>query len=250
MIFSFSRAASCIDKYGLWNGLIIYFKLKFNRLNDIHVPGILFPITLRKNTSDKAVFDQIFLHDEYALEFSYTPKTIIDAGANIGLFTILMKNKFPGATMIAIEPDAENMDLLKKNCKDYSDVNPVLAGILSEDCNLKLIDEEERGKSGIMVTRGNEADSIKGISIDSIMTTFNIEKIDILKIDIECSEKELFLKNYENWLPKTKMIVIELHDWLSPGCAEIFFNAVQKTIKNYRYSICGENTIIENLDLQ
>lgn len=250
MSFSFSRAANCIDKFGWWNGLYIYFKLKFNRLNKIHVPGILFPIMLRKNTSDKAVFDQIFLQDEYNFKTSFTPKIIIDAGANIGLFSILMKNKFPDSTIIAVEPDSENMEIFKLNCTSYSGVTPVLAGIWSEDCHLKLMDNVERGKSGIMVTLGNETDSIKGISIDAILSTFNIDKIDILKIDIECSEKELFSTNYEKWLPKTKMIIIELHDWISPGCGEIFFKAIQKSIPNYRYTICGENTVIENLDLQ
>ncbi|MEO7210138.1 MAG: FkbM family methyltransferase [Chitinophagaceae bacterium] len=249
MTFSLSRAANCIDKFGLWNGFIIYFKLKFNQLNKIHVPGILYPISLRKNTSDKAVFDQVFLQDAYALEISFAPKIIIDAGANIGLFSVLMKNKFPNATIIAIEPDMENMELLKKNCVSYAGLKPVLAGLWSEDCKLKLIDEQERGKSGIMVIRGNESDSIKGISLDSILSTFNIEKIDLLKIDIECSEKELFSTNYENWLPKTKMIIIELHDWIGPGCGEVFFKAIQKSMPNYRYTICGENTIIENLDL-
>jgi len=249
MNFSFTRAASFINTFGWWYGLKIYVQLKCNRLNSIQLPGILFPFSLRKNTSDKAVFDQVFIQAEYAFEISFTPKIIIDAGANIGLFSILMKKKFPDVTIIAVEPDVENMELLKYNCASYPGINPVLAGLCSKDCRLKLNDEVERGKSGIMLTPGNERDSITGISIDSILANFNIRKIDILKIDIECSEKELFCRNYETWLPKTKIIIIELHDWISPGCAEVFFKAVQKSFKNFRYSICGENTIIENLDI-
>lgn len=248
MKFSFTRIATCIDKFGLWNGPAIYFKLKFNRLDSIRIPGISYPVFLRKNTTDKAVFDQVFLQDEYDFPISFTPEIIIDAGANIGLFSIVMKNKFKNSGIIAIEPDTENMEWLKKNCKNYSGIHPVKAGLWSEDCKLKLIDEE--GKSGIQVKRGDDDDSLNGISMDTIMSTYGIEKIDILKLDIECSEKDLFLINYENWLPKTKIIIIELHDWIRLGCANTFFEAVQKCIKNYRYTICGENTIIENLDLE
>lgn len=248
MKFSFIRIAACIDKFGLWNGLKIYSKLKFNWLHSIQVPGISFPLSLRKNTTDKAVFDQVFLQDEYNFPISFTPEMIIDAGANIGLFSILMKNKFRNSTIIAIEPDSENMEWLQKNCKQYSGIQPVMAGLWSEDCKLKLIDEE--GKSGIRVMRGDDNDILNGISISTIMCTYGIKKIDILKLDIECSEKDLFLENYENWLPKTKIIIIELHDWIRLGCANSFFTAVQKCIKNYRYTICGENTIIENLDIE
>ena len=97
-----------------------------------------------------------------------------------------------------------------------------------------------------------EEDAINGkvtaVTIDSLMQAYGLNHVDVLKIDIETSEKELFLKNYERWLPKVRMIVIELHDWLRPGCSRAFFAAVNATLNNYSYTVCGENTIIENKD--
>ena len=84
----------------------------------------------------------------------------------------------------------------------------------------------------------------------ALMRNYDLSQIDVLKMDIERAKKQLFLKNYEQWLPKVKMIIIELHEWLKPGCSKSFFEAVQKTFVNYSYSVCGENTIIENKDLQ
>jgi FkbM family methyltransferase len=40
---------------------------------------------------------------------------IIDAGANIGLATLWFKAQYPKATIISIEPDAENFAVLKEN---------------------------------------------------------------------------------------------------------------------------------------
>jgi hypothetical protein len=44
------------------------------------------------------------------------------------------------------------------------------------------------------------------------------------------------------------MIIIELHDWLEPGCSAVFFEAINKIYSNYSHSVKGENTIIENSD--
>ncbi|MPN35170.1 hypothetical protein SDC9_182665 [bioreactor metagenome] len=45
------------------------------------------------------------------------------------------------------------------------------------------------------------------------------------------------------------MIIIELHDWMEDNCAKPFFEAINKTFKNYKYYINGENTIIINQDI-
>jgi len=58
------------------------------------------------------------------------------------------------------------------------------------------------------------------------MERFQLEEIDLLKIDIEGAEKELFSTNYESWLPKTKVLYIELHDRYRKGTATSFFKAI------------------------
>jgi len=83
--------------------------------------------------------------------------------------------------------------------------------------------------------------SVQSISVDGLLDEFNIDQIDILKIDIEGSEKELFEKNYEKWLPRTKMIIVELHDVMRWGSSKSFFNAITKY--EYSMTIKGENLI-------
>ena len=102
------RVKGFVSKYGFRNGVGIYLDLKYNRLSKVRVPGIKEPIFLRRGTSDVAIFDQVFLDGDYDIDFKFHPRTIIDAGANIGLFSIMMKNRFPGSKVICIEPDKEN----------------------------------------------------------------------------------------------------------------------------------------------
>jgi hypothetical protein len=68
--------------------------------------------------------------------------------------------------------------------------------------------------------------------------------IDILKLDIEGSEKEVFETGYEHWLPKINILIIELHDKMKKGCSRAVFNAISKY--DFSFDIKGENIIFTN----
>ncbi len=243
---NFKRVSGFISKYGFRRGVGLYLDIKHGRLSKIRVPGIKHPILLRKDASDVAIFDQVFLRGEYDIDFKFQPQTIIDAGAHIGLFSVLMKNRFPDARIICIEPDKSNYDTLGKNLCSYSNVQTVQAGLWNSVTKLELVDRYHAGHSALTVKENREQGTIPAVTITSLMENFGLKTIDVLKIDIETSEKEVFLKNYEEWLPKVRMIIIELHDWLEPGCSGAFFQAINKIFQNYSTSVKGENTIVDN----
>jgi hypothetical protein len=64
---------------------------------------------------------------------------------------------------------------------------------------------------------------IQGKTLDSIMREYNLQRIDILKIDIEGAEKEVF-NDTSSWLEKTDAIIIELHERMKSGCDHSFYN--------------------------
>ena len=100
------------------------------------------------------------------------------------------------------------------------------------------------GKWGFMVEEASiDSDNlVDAFKIENLMIDFGINYFDIIKIDIEGSEKELFESNFHNWLSRTKIIIIELHDRMRPGCSKSFFNA----LSNYEYKLelKGENIVI------
>ena len=111
------------NEFGFKEGYRLYKKLSSSDLDNIQVYGIKHPISLRKNEkSDLEVFKQVFIEKQY-MPYQYkNPKIIIDAGGNVGLFSVLMKNNFPDAKFITIEPDYDNFLMAEKNLKNYSDV--------------------------------------------------------------------------------------------------------------------------------
>lgn len=236
-------------KFGIKPGGRLFLNIKFGKLNNLKIPAINKAVSLRKGSSDLYTFYQIFLHNEYEINFNRNPKVIIDGGANIGLFTVLMKQNFPNAKFICVEPDVENYQLLQKNVSEYTDVHCENSGLWGSNAMLKVYDKYNKGKWGIVAEENNEEGTIRALPICDLMKKYSIDRIDILKLDIETSEKELFSKNYECWLPKTKMLIVELHDFMLEGCSKAFFEAIQKTFKSYEYTVNGENTIIINHDI-
>jgi FkbM family methyltransferase len=241
------------NNIGFFQGCILFSKLKRQKVKNLKVPKMPVAFSLRPNTSDIPTFYQIFIGKEYEFDLPFEPKSIIDGGANIGLSTIYLKSKFPNAKVICVEPDEENFEVLKANVQGLKDVTLLKGGLWHTKTMLNISDKYNAGKWAMVVEEAEVSDKDKSLietfTIDEILETSGLESIDLLKLDIETAERELFSKNFQSWLPKTKAIVIELHDWMSKGCSKPFFGAINRSFSNYSYSAKGENTIIVNEDL-
>lgn len=219
----------------------------------IALKGIKNGIHIRKGSSDIPTFHSIFAFREYDLKMIATPpKVIIDGGANIGLFSVFMKNRYPDARIIAVEPDGDNHAMAVKNLQGYNDVTVIKSGLWNKSALLKVHDKFNQGKWAMVVeetTDQNDATAVPAISINDIIHQYNLDKIDLLKLDIETAEKYLFDEGSEQWLPKVKTLVIELHDWIEPGCSQPLFNKINKMFPRFSYYIKGENTVFVNEEL-
>ena len=238
-----------IKRFGVLNAFRIY---NFNRHKNgelaIQFRNVNYPVYLRYNTTDIGAFDQIFYHNFYSFNYEHylkNIKTIIDGGANIGLASVYFKNQFPEATIIAVEPEDSNFRQLIKNTKSYSSIFCEQLGIWNKSCPLKVEDKYKSGNWGFVVEEvSNENESnVRGISIDDLMQKYNLAEVDILKLDIEGAELELFSENYQ-WLSKVRMLIIETHDFMRKGTSKALF----KAIIDYNFSVhlCRENIVFIN----
>lgn len=245
-IMMFKAMRNYIKRWG-WYGFTLYIKskLKYKPL-PVHLPGSDLKFFIRPRTSDLKTFRNIFLYDEYLFPFYGAPQTIVDAGANIGLTSIFFAVQFPDATIIAIEPELSNFDLLQKNSASYSNIIPLQKGLWNKQTRLKIANPEAPKWSFQVEETGERQNYIEATTIDQIFSDYGLERIDILKIDIEGAEKELF-SDKTDWLENVGVLVIELHDRYKPGCSDAFYAAIAKyRFKEYR---CGENIIVVNQNL-
>ncbi len=227
-----------INKFGLFRAIVYFKKLQYSKRKIVEFYILpQYKIRLRPKTSDIYAFDLIFLWDEYDVN-KYLKKAdyIIDLGANIGLATLFYSIQYPNAKIISIEPEENNYKILSSNTSFSDNIFPINKAIWSSETYIGLARNITNNNDGFVydITNNN---NVPTITIDKIMKDFNIEVIDILKIDIEGAEKELFSTNYSNWLGKVKILIIELHDLNNKGASKSFF----KAILNYDFSIVFEN---------
>jgi FkbM family methyltransferase len=212
------------------------------RLVSIKLPGIAFPLFLRPGTSDFTLFRNIFVKGEYDINLPFTPETIIDGGGNIGFAAILFANRYPNAKIVTVEPEDSNFTVLQKNISPYKNITALKGGIWRNSSFLNIINPNS-GKWAFRIEESDKANekSIKGFSINDIIKQAQWRNADLVKLDIEGSEKEVFEGDPDSWLRSAKGLIIELHDWLKPNCSTAVYNVVNRY--KFRKSECGENVI-------
>jgi FkbM family methyltransferase len=206
------------------------------------------PLMLRAGTVDVSVFEQVFVHRQYDFEVDASPDLIIDGGAHIGCTSVFFALKFPRAVIYSIEPATDNFALLQQNLAAYRNSIPLRAALWSKPAFLAIADASaESWTFRVAETNGvRPANEVLAMTIGEIVNWTGAEVIDILKLDIEGSEKEIFAVNPQQWMSRVRNLAVELHDRFLPGCEE----ALQTAIAPYRFSksINGECTVLRRND--
>ncbi|UWU89977.1 FkbM family methyltransferase [Bradyrhizobium sp. CB1015] len=180
----------------------------------VQINGIKQPFTIRMRSSDHRVFHDIFQQHEYLFNPPEPPSTIIDAGANIGFASIYFANRWPNARIVAIEPDPANFELLVENTRPYPNIQPLQAAVWKENAKLDMFDPGT-GSWG-MQTMATADGGIDGLTLPEIMRRYDMPRVDVLKMDIEGAEREVF-ENCAGWIDRIGSLVIEIHEHLRPG---------------------------------
>src|SRR4028119_53932 len=94
--------------------------IKFNRVASFQLPQQLIVqgkrhlVNIPSEKGMKGEFIEVLLDDCYGVEqLSESLRTIIDVGANVGLFPIAARNRFPQALIHAYEPNPYLENYLK-----------------------------------------------------------------------------------------------------------------------------------------
>ncbi|MGZ4881650.1 MAG: FkbM family methyltransferase [Halobacteriota archaeon] len=207
----------------------------------VSIDRIAHPVHLRLRTTDVSLFEEIIVNSEYYFKPSKPPRIIIDAGANIGLTSVFYANKFPRARIIAIEPEEANFEMLKKNAAYYSNILPIQGALWREEAMLNL-SNPGTGSWGYQTRGQQESDTVEGhtpgMTVNKLMEQYGIDYIDLLKIDIEGSEKEVF-ETSSCWIDKVGAIIVELHDHFKRGCSRSVYTATNTFELEWRQ---GETT--------
>jgi FkbM family methyltransferase len=214
----------------------------------IFVKGLGRPIHYR-GASDIGVISHFFYPGYRILDTPEHPvRCIIDAGANIGDETLRFRHFHKHARIIALEPETQNFTYLSLNVSSDRQIIPLQKGLWSHECRLRI--KPGSGNEAFRVEETDGApseDDVQAVSIPSLMRDYQLAEIDILKLDIEGAEYDVFDERSHEWVDKVKVLIFECPDNDRPGAAFRIFQAVGK--HNFNCFVHGESIILIRRDL-
>lgn len=166
-----------------------------------------------QNLADLATWWQIFYRKIYPVEA--TDRVIIDAGANIGAFTLYALEKAPQATVIAIEPFPSTFVRLRaaiEHSPFYDRVELINAALSASRAAVAMQDGPMPSQFRRVLgdsSSGNGA-SVAACTLPEVLTRVPGE-IDFLKMDIEGSEYIALLNSPPETIRAVRRVAMELH---------------------------------------
>src|SRR5436190_15637698 len=135
-------------------------------------------------------FINLVLDDEYGLrEFRDKPKTVIDVGANIGLFSILAAHYFANAMIHAYEPNPRVIPYTAKNLQPAG-ITLFNEGVGSVS-GFATIQDTGESRSALTLLGASVSGNVPIISLTEAVERMGCE-IDLLKLDCEGAEWGIF----------------------------------------------------------
>jgi FkbM family methyltransferase len=263
------RLPNYIEAFGVAQGVALAWKLEMRTGRRsrglLSVPFQGRELTLRDSLSDRSVYWQCIVRRQYdisvfpqhfaALRRKYDSLVaggqqplIVDGGANIGLASVYLNQMFPRAKIVAIEPDRENLTLLRQNCRTFSDRAALLEGGLWQRNGWLKITNESAGSTAFTVAEAAEGEpgAVPAFCLDGLLDREAAHAALIVKLDIEGAQQHLFVPGATAWIERTDCIILELDDWLFPwrGTSTNFFSEISKF--PFDYLLHGEHIVCFN----
>jgi len=152
-----------------------------------------------------------FLHNKKDL-------TIIDAGANQGLFTLYASDF--AKKIYSIEPSSQHVEVLKEMVRynDIEDKVTVIQKAISIDNGTAVFHHSKNetmfSLKEAVADKSLESEEVETIRFDTLFEKYNIDHVDFLKLDIEGSEIDVVGgSGFENVASKIDALVVEYHRW-------------------------------------
>jgi FkbM family methyltransferase len=186
-----------------------------------------------ENSVYKGVFEGPYESGEVRLQAG---DFVIDAGANIGLFSILACQRVgPSGKIFSFEPIKETQKILRENVSfnKIENIKVIPKALGNGDKILKFVKLGDLGKSSGFAKGDFPEEDVKVTSLDEFIKKNKIEKVDFIKADIEGMERYL-LKGAEMTIKmfKPKMSICIYH---RPDDPQILQNMITKFVPDYKF---------------
>jgi FkbM family methyltransferase len=168
-------------------------------------------VRLRSHTTDVSVLGEIVVSRSYEAAASAAPeaRTIVDLGANIGLASRWLLERFPQARIVSVEPERGNVGVLRHNLAPFAERASVIDACVGARARRVSLVTSGREDAHSMrdVAHGADTDVV---TMSDVLSVLGSDRVDLLKCDIEGAESELF-ESSAAWISGVGVLAVECH---------------------------------------
>ena len=161
---------------------------------------------------------------------------VVDAGAHRGEFSQILTREY-GSTCYLVEANPLLADQLRQ-----SGVNNVINAALGGDDGIaRFITRANPEAGGIIANTtdtGEATVEVETVSLPTLFARYSLPKIDLLKLDIEGAEFDLFRKVPDELLRGIGQITVEFHDFLPTFKDQGLYESARKRLIGLGFICC------------
>lgn len=170
-------------------------------------------------------FKEIWYRDAYRLQHPpIRPHgTVIDIGANVGVFAIYAASIGRAARVLCYEPFPASYELLchnaAQNCLGSIETYQQAVGGTPGQRTLYVRDQD--GHNSLLGSRGEPSIAVDCVTLAEVVENRGIDRCDFLKLDCEGAEYEILLQAPPSVLRRVGRIALEWHAFGPYGYQEL-----------------------------
>ena len=194
-----------------------------------------------------SMIGEVILSDQYhAQEYLKLDSVVIDAGANVGLFSVFAGKLCPAGKVYAFEVAEEASLFLKRNTEHMTNVIPVAIGLGDREESIPIMKAiagpgariKDCGLPGTLATSSAIEQQSRITTLDRFVEEHGITRVDFIKIDTEGYEKQI-LRGAEKTIKRWKPVISAAAYHFSNDAKDIP-EIILSFVPEYHYSISAK----------
>lgn len=174
-------------------------------------------VAIRRNRWDAEIVREIFFAQPYTRHVRLSPNpVVVDVGGYIGDFALYAVKYLGAARVVAYEPTEENFAMLRRNVElnGYGDRITTVKKAVGASGET-VLNVQKRGGDEVHVSAywypGAEPRALPSVSLAELLDAHGLDSVDLLKVDCEGGEYDIFPDTPDAVFDRIDNIVFEYH---------------------------------------
>lgn len=177
-----------------------------------------FNLPIWVNMDNLTTFLEVFCHNAYALQPTWKPEVLIDAGANVGYTSLYLSSEYGIKNILMLEANPQliqKLEIILKSLKELNTETSLAKGALVSTSRTLEFWIDKRSRESSIILRTGTPVKVIGKTLEDWLKELNLnksifERNRLLKIDIEGAEHEI-AQNDRQVFTKSNFVMAEIH---------------------------------------